>query len=377
MPARPESQHDLSAASDISHHVKRILVTGAGGSAASNFVYSLRLAAEPFFVVGADISPYHLELADVDARYLLPRADDPAYIDELNALIELERVEFVHPQPDPETVKISSRRADIAARTFLPNDVAVQICQDKVATARRLAEADVPVPLFCRPSSETDLADATAQLVADRGKAWVRALRGAGSRASLPVMTGAQAVAWVRYWSEMRGLSLDDFMVSEFLPGREFAFQSLWRDGEIVTSQARERLEYVFGHLTPSGQSSSPSVARTVQRRDVNDAAARAVRAIDSAATGVFCVDLKENAEGAPVVTEINAGRFFTTSNFLAQAGANMPHTYVRLGYGETVEDLPKFDAVEADLYWVRMIDMGFKLVRGDAWTSRAVTAAR
>jgi carbamoyl-phosphate synthase large subunit len=361
----------------MSPDVKRILVTGAGGSAASNFVYSLRLAAEPFYIVGADISRYHLELADVEVRYLLPRADDPTYVDELNALVELENLEFVHPQPDPETLAISARRAEIRARTFLPDQATVELCQEKVLTARRLADHGVPVPLFYQPTSEAELEESTNRLVADRGKAWVRAVSGAGSRASLPVENGVQAVAWTRYWIDMRGLSLTDFMVSEFLPGKEFAFQSLWLDGELVTSQARERLEYVFGHLTPSGQSSSPSVARTVHRDDVNEAAAGAVRAINPAATGVFCVDLKEDVNGTPVVTEINGGRFFTTSNFFAEAGANMPYTYVRLGYGEQVEDLPKFNAVEPDLYWVRMIDMGFKLVRGDGWTSRLPTAAR
>ncbi|MGH3080766.1 MAG: ATP-grasp domain-containing protein [Gaiellaceae bacterium] len=162
-------------------------------------------------------------------------------------------------------------------------------------------------------------------------------------------------------------------MVSEFLPGREFAFQSLWVDGELVTSAARERLEYVFGHLMPSGQGSSPSVARTVRRQDVNELAARAVGAVDADATGVVCVDLKEDGDGNPLVTEINAGRFFTTSNFLAEAGANMPYEYVRLALGESPDRLSRFDAVEPDLYWVRMIDMGYKLVREDEWRSKQV----
>ncbi len=54
--------------------MRRILVTGAGGSAAANFVHSLRLASEPSAV-------------------------EPDYLDALNALIESEEVELVHPQP--------------------------------------------------------------------------------------------------------------------------------------------------------------------------------------------------------------------------------------------------------------------------------------
>jgi hypothetical protein len=75
-------------------------------------------------------------------------------------------------------------------------------------------------------------------------------------------------------------------------------------------------------------------------------------------------------------VTEINAGRFFTTSNFFAAAGANMPYEYVRLAYGENVDGLPRYDAVEEGLYWVRMIDMGYKLVREGEWRSKRVESA-
>jgi carbamoyl-phosphate synthase large subunit len=353
--------------------MRRILVTGAGGAAAANFVHSLRLAAEPFYVVGSDTSKYHLELAPVDARYVLPPAEDPSYVDEVNALIEREELELVHPQPEQEVLVLARERARVEAATLLPSAEAVALCQDKAAFAAQMAEAGLPTPRFVRPESEESLREATASILDRRERAWVRAVRGAGARASLPVSSPDQAVAWVRYWSETRGLATKDFMVSEFLPGGEFAFQSLWLEGELVTSAARERLEYVFGHLMPSGQSSSPSVARTVHRTDVNELATQAVQAVDPRATGVFCVDLKEDEDGRPLVTEINAGRFFTTSNFLAEAGANMPYEYVRLALGERPDGLPRYDAVEADLYWIRMIDMGYKLVREGQWRSKRV----
>jgi biotin carboxylase len=351
--------------------MRRILVTGAGGSPAANFVHSLRLAPEPFFVVGTDTSKFHLELAPVDARYLLPRADDPRYLDELNAVVEAEEAEVVHPQPEQEVLVLARNRERVRAATFLPAPDTVELCQDKAAFAQRIAEAGLPAPRFARAESEDALREATASILEEREQAWVRAVRGAGARASLPVTSPEQAVAWVRYWDEVRGLAVTDFMVSEFLPGREFAFQSVWRDGELLTSAARERLEYVFGHLMPSGQSSSPSVARSVRRTDINELATQAIRAVDPRATGVFCVDLKEDEGGQPLVTEINAGRFFTTCNFFAEAGANMPYEYVRLASGEDVEGLERYDAVEEELYWVRMIDMGYKLVREGEWRSK------
>ena len=106
-------------------------------------------------------------------------------------------------------------------------------------------------------------------------RVWVRARVGAGARASLPVRTGAQAEAWIRWWIDERDMHASDFMVSEMLPGREFAYQSVWQDGELVAGQARERVEYLYGHLTPSGQTSTPAVARTVDEPAVDDLAIR------------------------------------------------------------------------------------------------------
>ena len=66
---------------------RRVLVTGAGGAPATNYVRALRLAPEPFYLVGVDCTAYHLPLAETDETHLVPRADDPDYIPILNEIV--------------------------------------------------------------------------------------------------------------------------------------------------------------------------------------------------------------------------------------------------------------------------------------------------
>jgi carbamoyl-phosphate synthase large subunit len=352
--------------------VARILITGAAGSAAYNFRDALRLDTTAHYVVGSDAKPYHLELIDLDNKYLVPPVSDPRYVDAINAIVDKEDIDLVHPQPDVEVAWYAVHRDRVNAAMFLPSAEAVDLCHDKMRFNERLAARGVAVPRAFHVTDKGVLEHALAELLTVQPKVWLRAIRGAGSRASLPIGNVYQGDAWIDYWRMFRGIDYGDFMASEFLPGPEFAWQSLWYEGELITSQARERIEYIFGNLTPSGQTSSPSVARTVNRADVNTAGEAAVRAVMDRPHGVFCVDLKEGADGVAKVTEINVGRFFTTSNFFAHAGLNMPAMYVELATTGRLADPPtkRYDPLPEDLYWIRMIDMGYKLVRGDSWGS-------
>lgn len=349
----------------------RILITGAGGSAAANFRDALARSGRDYQVVGTDVQPYHLELIDAERKYLVPRVSDAGYLDAVNQIIESESIDFVHPQPDVEVSFLAERHDELAAPTFLPPPSVIELCHDKMTFNTHLKRAGVPVPEAVHITDPDTLREALETLLAVSPRVWLRAIRGAGSRASLPVNSFYQGDAWIDYWRSFRGIDYGDFMASEYLPGSEFAWQSLWHNGTLITCQARERVEYIFGNLTPSGQSSSPSVARTVNRDDVNKAGESAVRAVMEAPHGVFCVDMKENSGGNPLVTEINVGRFFTTSNFFAHAGLNMPDMYVQLGLGNGLESRPPvYDPLPENLYWVRMIDMGFRLVAGGEWSS-------
>jgi predicted ATP-grasp superfamily ATP-dependent carboligase len=322
--------------------MKRILITGAGGSAAYNFLDSLKQSNEEYYVVGCDMKPYHLELMPCNKKYLVPGVSDQGYVDAINNIIGKEDIEFVHPQPDVEVAFLSKHADKINAKVFLPPAEAVEACHDKMEFNKILTDKGVAVPKAYHINSQDDLKRALKELLKIQPKIWLRATRGAGSRASLPINSFYQGDAWVDYWRTFRGIDYGDFMASEFLPGHEFAWQSLWYEGELVTAQARERLEYIFGNLTPSGQTSSPSVAKTVNRDDINEAGQAAVRAISDKPHGVFCVDMKEGADGSPKVTEINPGRFFTTSNFFAHAGSNMPAMYIELGLSGQLKIKPK-----------------------------------
>lgn len=354
--------------------MKRILVTGAGGSAGMNFMRSLRLADETLYIVGTDINKYHMELSKADVNYIVPRFDEPEYIETLNKIIEKEKIGFLHCQPDTELRVISGNREKIEARTFLPSKEAIRIALDKMEFSRYMEKNNIPVAKAFLISKPDDINFAIKKLSSSsKDKMWLRATSGAGSRASLPVINYDQALMWIEYWNMMKDVKYGEFMMSEFLPGKEFAFQSLWQKGRLITSQARERLEYVFGSRMPSGQSSSPTIARTVHRDDVNQIATSAIKILDNDANGIFCVDLKENSSGVPCVTEINVGRFFTTSIFFAVAGSNMPYHYIKMGFNEELPDLPKYNALPENLYWIRQIDCGEKLVREGEWKSLVI----
>lgn len=334
--------------------MKKILITGCGGPAGLNFVKSLRIAPEKFFIVGTDTNQYYLQLPEIDERFLVPGNTDPSYIDKLNEIIGKHGCEFLHPQPDTEVRTISENREKLNVLTFLPHKETIRTCQNKFESVKVWNKKGIPAPRSILVNSEKDL-DAAGN---DLGLPfWLRATEGAGGRGSTLVKNVEQGKAWIKYW-RLRGMEWV-FVAHEYLPGKNIAFQSIWKNGELITSQARERLEYIYPYLAPSGVTGTPSVAVTVHRDDVNKIATDCVLAIDSNATGVFSVDLKEDPKGIPCPTEINAGRFFTTNFFYPKAGLNIPYYYVKLAYKEEIPKLQKYNALPEGLYWIRHMDAG------------------
>jgi carbamoyl-phosphate synthase large subunit len=304
------------------------------------------------WIVGSDMSRRHLEWPDVDVAYEAPWCRDDSYIDFLNDVIAREGIGFVHPQPDPEVRAISEHRGGLNARVLLPDHATVLLLQDKHVSGERWAAAGISSTPSLLVNDRADLEFAAAVLGLPF---WLRATEGAGGTGSTPVDDLEVATHWMAYW-RLRGRSWS-WVAQELLPGANLAFTSLWYEGELIASQARERLEYIYPYLAPSGVTGTPVDAVTCNRADVNDVATRAVLAVDPRATGLFCVDLKEDTSGLPRPTEINCGRFFTTSYFYTAAGVNFPELYVALAFGDSRPQVPKYNALAPGQHWLRHMD--------------------
>jgi carbamoyl-phosphate synthase large subunit len=347
--------------------LKRIIATGAGGPAGVNFIMSLRIAPEKIFIIGTEADEYFIHLSPADKKCLVPKAKESGYIDKLNEIIRKEKAEFLHAQTDVEVEVVSENREKLEANIFLPSKNTVKTCQDKLESAKVWMKKSVPVAKTMEIHTEKDIEKAFEEM---GSPIWIRARHGAGGRGSTPARSKETALAWINYWKS-RNMNWK-FIAQENLPGRNMAFHSLWKDGELVTSMARERLQYIYPHLAPSGVTGTPAVQKTIHDERVNKIATEAVLSIDPNFNGIACVDLKENKYGVPCVTEINVARMFTTSFFFSYASkilrkdyyANIPYLYIKTAYKEDIPKIPKYNILPENVYWIRHIDAPAKLVK-------------
>ena len=331
--------------------MQTLLITGAGGVAASNFISCLDSS---YTTVGADKNPYFLHASSTHKKYSVPPSTDNNYVSKLNEIIEQEHVDFLHCQPDIDVRIVSEQRKKVTTKTFLPSPESIVLCQNKNALITHLHKHNIPVPHSIPLIQESDIDRAFSEI---SGTVWLRASQGYGSRASLPVKTPEQAHFWIDYWAKEKGVGYGQFQASEFLPGKNYAWFSLWKDGELITSQARERVELLMANITVSGVTSTPSIARTVSIPAVNEAGTAAVQTVDTNPNGLYCVDMVSDAQDKPRVTEINAGRFFTTvPSFFAEAGLNIVELYLKTARGESVE-VSQYNPLPENVYWIRVLD--------------------
>jgi carbamoyl-phosphate synthase large subunit len=335
---------------------RRVLLPGAGTGAGNSLIQSLRADYPGLVVVGAHVDRFTLRNSKANRNYLLPGAGHPQFMDALRTIIEREQIDLSMPNTDADVSVMSELRDVLPCRTFLPSKSVIERCQDKYELGEFLEAYGIPVAATATVHDLASLDDVFARFGHPR-RLWCRIRSGYASRGAAPVGTADDARCWISYWERMRGIPVSQFTLSEFLPGRDFACQSLWKDGRLVLVKTVERLAHLDAETRASGTSSIASLAKTVNEPAVVDVCTRAVRALDPHASGAFSIDLKENRAGVPCVTEINAGRFITMLSFFDFTGRhNMSTTYVRLAFDERVEIADPYDVAE-DYYFVRGVD--------------------
>jgi hypothetical protein len=331
--------------------LRRILVTGAGGSPSTNFVRSLRESGEAFHLIGVDCNKYYLQRAETDERHLVPETSDPDYIPLLKDLVRETGAELVYSQPDQEILAISRHRDEMGARTFLPDHRTIEICQDKFESFRLWKEAGLTVPETMLVRDESDLERAFDTYGAP---VWLRAIVSpGGGKGSFRAENPRVARSWLDFCE-----GWGSFTAAECLEPGSITWTALYKDGELIAAQGRKRLYWELGNRAPSGVTGITGTGVTVSDPALDDIALRAIQAVDPRPNGIFAVDLTYDRRGVPNPTEINIGRFFTTHLFFTRAGLNLPYLFVKLAFGEPYPAPErKLNPLRPGLAWVRGMD--------------------
>lgn len=306
-----------------------VLVTGAGGAAAVTVLRSLTGHAE---LVAGDIDPVAVGLYLVPAarRVLLPRGDDPDFVDRLLDAAREHGADLVIPTVDSELLKTAQAADRFAAHgiDLLVEPVStLETCLDKYTLMQRCADVvRVPTTVLVGPDTTDDELRALGEPFI------VKPRQGAGGR-------GFEILASV---AELTDTHRHGAMIAqELLPGAEFSIDVLARpEGGVVAAVPRRR-DKVDSGIAVAG--------RTVADADLEAFGRGVAEAID--ARGVVNVQAKVGRDGKPGLLEVNA-RFPGTMALTQAAGIDMPLLAVQARRGLELPEHLDFREVAVVRHW-------------------------
>lgn len=315
----------------------RILVTGACGVTPRAIARSLRMSQRfhDAMLVGSDRGGnwYGFYEGLYDRVYLVPGTRDPGYAEMIADICQKESIDVAVVSPEAEVLFWSDREFPVP--TLLPSSRFVRIAISKKALYDGLRGSGL-IPAYRTVSREDLLARRGLEM--NQAPVWLRDFSDASSSGlgAIKVNDAEQAYAWAYLNPDIA-----QYMVAEFLPGRNVACCLVFTNDELLKVACYERLDYFQGHLVASGVTGNISRGRLVNDPDARTAAESAIRwiarQIGEPALGLFTVDLRASEDGLPKVTEINV-RHTAGTSALAAGGANLAEAQVLAALGREAE---------------------------------------
>jgi glutathione synthase/RimK-type ligase-like ATP-grasp enzyme len=343
-----------------------VIVTSAGGPVAENVIQSLKLA-ENILIVGTDTDRNMLLLSSADEKAVVHHSSEATdmYVDDINKLATRHNATMLIPVSDRE-IYVAALNGHRLPSMSIPSLKIVETCRNKAKLYDFMKEHGFPVPFTIYPLSYHYYSAAIRDL---KRPMWLRATIGAGGWLAHRVESLEDIKALLRFYRNTKR----EFMLSEYLAGRNYCWTSLWVDGKLACSVTKERLEWVYQRI------GTTAVQRIVHNRQVSKLCEEVVECLVNLyaddMTALMMVDLKENPENGVIhITEINAGRagtvsmLFTLGSQLAynDQRVNFHHQLSRAHHGLKLLPCEKRDALPEEMTYTRHIDMGSVLTWKD-----------
>ena len=288
-----------------------LLVTCIGGGLSAQFVKLLKASRRHTVrVIGTDASRNPVARHFTDAFEIVPRGDDPGFVDSVAAACRKHGVDLVFPCSDEEVLSLSPHKDVFKSSgvTVACNDPGiVDIITDKLATYRKLEKLGVTMPVWRHACSSDELLSALDYVLSATGKAVVKNPSGRGGRGIFVIDNTLSDIERRPGSHELhmsRGAFVDRYMPTVLTGQPVLVMERLvdpvcdldilaWK-GEALTLIPRRRHSSTApneGHVLFEG----PELA-AVGRKIV-------------AALGMswlFDIDFMTNARGEPIVLEVN-----------------------------------------------------------------------
>lgn len=336
---------------------KKIVITGAGSAQSNATINCLLMANDGEEIIGPGADQVDLMFCKAHKRYLVPHAKQPGHKEALLKLLEIEKPDMIHFQHDLEVWKALQFRDEIESlgvKMLVPDFGTVDTCVHKYKSWLKFKEAGVTVPENIVINDRNDLRRALNELGDENGKVWLRAKSiGNGGKGSLAVSDYEEAEKWID-----RNDGWGEFVAAELLTDRTITWLSIWVNGKLIVAQGRRRHSWAYSAMSPSGVTGITKVCETVSDPVVDEIAIKSIKAITSVPNGIFGVDMTYDRNGIPNPTEINVSRFFTTIQFFAEAGLNMPKILKDIVLYDKFPNLEKPEnPLPNGLLWLRALD--------------------
>ena len=318
-----------------------VYMPGTAASVKNNGERNVRL-------IGADMNHDDTILQMFDQYYQVPRGDDPAYADAILDICIKEHVDVVIPimSVELETLAENAEKFARAGVALSVSDLEpLKIANNKLALFEYMKANDIPTARFCEVNSVADVDSALEQV----GVPVVfKTTEGSGSR-GMRIIDPSKSRFDILFHEKPTSayVTLQDFketlqegdmpkmLAMEYLPGHEYTVDMVCENGKVLYSLCRRGLNVQTSIILDGVVEDKPEIIKLCN-----------MVAGKLKLTGNIGFDVKERADGTPVIMECNPRATAGVSEFAA-SGVNLLYLNIKRCLGEPLPELtPKYGVI-------------------------------
>lgn len=326
-----------------------VLITACGNVYMPGTTASIKNNGErKIRLIGADMNHDDTILQMVDQYYQVPRGDDPNYAKAILDICVKEHVDVIIPIMSAELITLAENEEmfrNAGVTLSISNLESLKIANNKLALFEYMKANDIPVPKFWQVNSVEDVDPAIEHI----GVPVVfKTNEGSGSR-GMRIIDPSKSRFDILFHEKPTSayVTLQDFketlqegdmppmLAMEYLPGHEYTVDMLCDNGKVLYNMCRRGLNVQTSIILDGVVEDKP---------EITNLCAQVAEKLKL--TGNIGFDVKERADGTPVIMECNPRATAGVSEFTA-SGVNLLYLNIKRCLGEPLPELtPKYGVI-------------------------------